>query len=680
MTAFAGELLLVRDLASRMRAPKIRTLTEFAEEEIVLPDGPFQGFRLKLSRSPAARLLYRELDAGRWKRAFVTGPNQDGKSLFGFVIPTLHALFERKERVILGVPSLDMVGDKWRTNLLPVIMANPLFRDQLPGSGSGSRGGDSILFEFRNGASLRFMTAGGNDQSRAGMSTPNLIVTETDGFDMVGGSSREGDKFAQLERRTLAHDDARILAECTVSTATGRTWREIQHGTASRIALRCPQCSAWVTPEREHLTGWQDAASETEAADRACLACPACGAMWTNQQRIDAHADCLLVHRGQEVDPDGVIVGDPPPTDTLGFRWTVVNSVLNPRRVSMVGAIEWKALRAPDEEVAERDVLQSQWAMPAKSSSVEVSQLDYAVVMQRLLKGMPRGRCPSDTQLLTVGIDVGKWLVHWDAIAWRPNATPHVPEYGVAEVPADTLGEEQALLAALRTLRDEVLLPGWQLGEARVTPTLVFVDAGYQQAVVHQFCAESGPQFFAVKGYGVLQRRSGSNARVTGSKTVHHGDKYTVARLPGGELLAEVNVDVWKSWLHARLRTPLGQPGALTLFDPHVSAAVDDGRPAASTTVKPSAANVEHLSYAKHLMAEKQVEDWDPKDGAVVRWEAVSRKNHYLDATMLACVAGHAAGVRLLDPAAPPQPAASAEPADDGVNPLTNYRRWTGRQ
>src|SRR5688572_14161327 len=30
--------------------------------------------------------------------------------------------------------------------------------------------------------------------------------------------------------------------------------------------------------------------------------------------------------------------------------------------------------------------------------------------------------------------------------------------------------------------------------------------------------------------------------------------------------LAEVNADHWKTWVHQRLSTPLGQPGAMTLF------------------------------------------------------------------------------------------------------------------
>jgi hypothetical protein len=201
-----AEAILISSLTGSLRTPRLRTLEEFAEQEIVLPSGPYAGRRFRGDRHPAGRLWLRELDSGRWQRAFLTGPNQDGKSLLGFVIPTMYLLFERQETVILGVPSLDLVKDKWSIDLRPTIQASQ-YAEQLPTSGGGSRDGESVLFEFRNGARLRFMTAGGDDQSRAGFTSPNLVVTETDGFDKVGGNSREGDKFSQLVRRTLAFGD-----------------------------------------------------------------------------------------------------------------------------------------------------------------------------------------------------------------------------------------------------------------------------------------------------------------------------------------------------------------------------------------------------------------------------------------------------------------------------------------
>lgn len=560
----------------------------------------------------------------------MTGPNQDGKSLLAFVIPTLYLLFERKETVILGVPNSNLVNDKWQKDLLPAIKASK-YADLLPRSGAGSRSGEAMSITFQHGPTLRFMTGGGDDQSRASFTSSRLMVTETDGFDEVGSSSREGTKFAQLERRLLAFgDQARLYSECTVSFETGRTWQEYQAGSRSRIVLPCPHCSAWVTPEREHLVGWQDAEDEQAAIANAKIACPTCGAVWTNDQRIDANQQAKLLHRGQEIDSNGQITGDLPRTNTLGFRWTVVNSVINRERLAMVGGIEWRAARSADEDAADRDVRQSQWALPAKPKSVDVSKLDVALLMRRVLPNHGSGIVPSDTQWITVGCDIGKRLCHWTAIAWRPRATPHVFAYGRIEVPVDTMAEEEAILLALRDWRDETIEQGWQEHRA----DLVYVDAGNWRDTVLKFCDESG--YFPTVGIGHGQRTDNAWKRPGGTRVIDEHDGYTEVRIPAGDTIIEVKVNQWKSWLHARLRTPLKtdggviSPGALTLFDSR-----------------------EHLSFAKHMTAERQIEKFSPREGTVTVWEKVSANNHWFDSTVLACVAGNAVGARLQDDEAP---------------------------
>lgn len=662
----AGELALLRDIADVLRVRPIRTISRFAEDEIVLPTGPFHHQRFRLSRNPVARLLFVELESGRWRRVFVTGPNQDGKTLLGFVIVVMYILFELREPVILGVPSLNVVNDKWKVDLRPVIKASR-YAEYLPKTGAGSKDGESVLFEFGNGASLRFMTAGGDDQSRASFTSPNVVVTETDGFDKVGGSSREGDKFSQLERRTLAFTDAsRLIAECTVSFEKGRTWREIKEGSDSRIALKCPRCGEWVTPERDNFTGWQEAKTESEACRRAVIRCPECGQPWTNAERIEANHNALLVHKGQQVVDDHV-AGGLPDTPTLGFRWNVVNSVMNPGRLARVGGIEWKAQRDPDEETAVRDVLQSQWATPARPPKEDVHALDYQRIMQRVLPKHPRGMLPDDTEWVTVGVDCQKRLLYWVVIAWRPNATPHVPIYGTVEVPCEVMSQEAALKAALHDLFKDEIEPGWPLlSGGRRYQTFSFVDEGNWTSTVRESCIELGiPGVYSVKGFGVLQRRTGQAKRDTGTKVLQVGENYNLLQSARGEQFIEVNVDKWKSFLHSRVTTPLGKPGAFTFYDPSVSPFSTPDRRSVVMPGNPA----EHLSFAKHLCAEKQVMDFDAREGTVIRWEAISRNNHDLDASMLASVAGHAAGVRLLQ--APP-------PADEQQHGSNSFDQQGG--
>lgn len=89
----------LRGFVRTAREPRRRTLAEFAEQEIVVTKGPAPG-RFRLDRQSFARLLFAEIESGRWTEINVVGCVQSGKTLIGFVILTLYHLFEIKEAEI----------------------------------------------------------------------------------------------------------------------------------------------------------------------------------------------------------------------------------------------------------------------------------------------------------------------------------------------------------------------------------------------------------------------------------------------------------------------------------------------------------------------------------------------------------------------------------------------------
>src|SRR4051812_15139071 len=316
-------------------------MRQFAEAEIVIPSGPFTGRRFRCARQPYTGLWFDQIDSGRWSRCVATGPTQSGKSLSCFVIPLLYHLFEIGETVICGLPDMDMAADKWREDLMPVIERSR-FRDLLPSAGGGSRGGRVESVQFANGATLKFMSGGGADKSRAGVTSRVLVITETDGMDKSAGSSRESDKITQLEARTRAYGSRkRIYMECTVSTEQGRTWQEYIGGTQSWIVMRCPLCAQWVDPGREQLRGWQEVSNKEVARQSSAFWCPSCNERWDENQRTTANLTSVLLHGGQSVAAEGLIQGDAPQTDTLGFRWSGVNNLF--LTAGDLGADEWRA-------------------------------------------------------------------------------------------------------------------------------------------------------------------------------------------------------------------------------------------------------------------------------------------------------------------------------------------------
>lgn len=642
----------------------LRSMRQFAEDEVVLPSGPFMGSRFRCYRQPFTALWFDEIDRGRWTRFVGTGPTQSGKTLACFVIPLMYHLFEVGETVICGLPDMDMASDKWREDLMPIIERSR-FRGMLPRKGAGSRGGLVQSVQFRNGATLRFMSGGGGDKSRAGFTSRVLVITETDGMDEAGHNSREADKISQLIARTRAFGHkARIYMECTVSTESGRTWREYRNGSMSRIVLPCPHCSAWVTPEREHLVGWLESDNPKQAAESSRFVCPSCSEEWSEEQRLEANRNCRLVHVGQEILGDGSLGGGEPQTDTLGFRWSAINNMF--LTSAELGADEWTASRSPDEENAERERRQFVWCIPITPNKLQETNLAEHEISCRVIQ-LPRGILPTSIKHLVAAIDLGKYLNHWIVVAWSDGPFGHVVDYGRIEVASDDIGVEQATMVALREFR-EMVMKGWPIGapgSEMCIPHLVLVDAGYMTDVVYAFCRETGHRFLPSVGRGASQQHHQwyNRPTQTGSIVQHIGEGFHINWMPSNNVhLVEVDADHWKTWVHQRLSVPISSPGALGLFQ---------------------ASPVEHMAFAKHLTAEVKYEEFVAGKGLVTKWERRRKQNHWFDALYNACVAAHYCGVRLVAeklPEAKPVVQGPKQEPDDRRRPWIDIDRWNSTQ
>jgi phage terminase large subunit GpA-like protein len=616
-------------------APKWRSMGEFTESEIVIPTGRYQDRRYTMDRQPFNRLWFEEIDSGRWHYFWATGPSQSSKTLVAFIVPVVYHLFEIGETVIIGLPDERMGTDKWDKDLKPVI-AKTRYADLIPGGGKGSRGGKIESITFGNGATLRFMSAGGRDKSRAGYESRILGITEADAMGDSATTSEEANKLKQLEARMASWDqDAREYGECTVTIETGVTWQKIKEGSDSRIVLPCPRCGEWVTPERKHLRGWEEAADEMEAFEKSHWVCPACNQPWTEEERVEANRACRLIHRGQSISKAGKISGELPRTRTLGFRWSAVNNLF--QQTGTIGVRLWKRERAIDEDDAEKELCQFTFATPYIPASLPTTPLDPQSIMRRVAK-IPRGLFPPDADFFTGHIDLGKWLAHYMVVAWWSDGRGHIVDYSVMELKTDDLRVERATLAMLREFRD-LVLAGWARSEDKPrVPDQVWVDTGWAETrdVAYAFCRESGDPFRPAVGRGDGQhyRRRYSRPTKLGKTTVFIGEEYHASRLPREQLfLMEVNADYWKSWAQERLSGPLltedGQraPGSLSLFD-----------------VPPR----EHARVSKHFTAEVPVEEFDAKRGRnVVVWRLRRKDNHWLDTLYNCAAAGHLCGVRL---------------------------------
>jgi phage terminase large subunit GpA-like protein len=617
-----------------LRPRSVRTLREFAEEEIVVVDGPEEGARYSALTQPVHAAWMFVVQSGRFRRHILMAPKQWGKSLL-YAIVTLYHLFELERTVVLGAPMHPIIADKWSEDLLPVI-DRTRYKQHLPRTGEGSRDGDPrYAVRFRNGSTLRFMTAKGDDKSRSSFTAETCVMTELDGMDQARSDSREGSPIAQIEARTDAWgEEAQTFGECTVSTAEGATWQEYLHGSGSSVSIRCPHCHDQVCPDREHLIGWQEAETEGEAQEETRVVCPGCGVVWNDDDRRAAHEHVVILHRGQTWEK-GRVVGEEPSTETFALRVNCISNLFMP--LGRVGVAEWRAARSSDRDAAERDLVQRYWALPGKLAAAADLEDAAAAIAQRGA-GEPRGVVPDWANMVTVGVDIGKWRCWYSVIAWGEGGRAQVVDYGQYDVPSADMAVERAIRTTLAEMAD-AFASGWPWQgrpHERLQPALIMYDAGWQQdEAVLPHVRSRGIGHVGCKGVGGTEYVSGARRSYraplkSGAVVIGVGEGYHAVRLPGGRGgLVEIDVDRWKSWAVERLRVPIDDPTAMTLHA---------GTP------------TEHSLIATHATAESEITEFRQGRGWVTKWQRQRKHNHLLDTLMLASVGGHVMGVRLAAP------------------------------
>lgn len=625
---------------------RYRSLSEFAEEEIVLPDGPFQGQRFRISRQPAHGLFFNAVDSGSWYRYACTGPQQSGKTLAFVVIPIIYHLFERNQTVLFGLPSMDMANDKWKLDLKPAIECSQ-YAKYLPRKGAGSQGGTPELIQFTNGSNLKFITAGGGDEKRAGFTGPILVVTEASHLDQVGATSDEATKLKQMEGRVRAYrasGQARIYLESTVTIEQGRIWQEYISGTAGEVVFQCHACDEWICPGRDNLIGWQDAATEDIADLQSQWACPCCGILFDDKTRLKALQNSRLRHKGQTILKDGTIAGDIVPSKTMGFRYSAATNTFV--TAGIVGADEWKGAREVDQDNAEKELLQWTWALPAKPKQQDIEPLDFKSVMHRQSQWR-RGLMPSDVVSIAAGVDVREKQLDWFVTARRENGQPLCIDYGFEPVLREASDLKTALKQAVRYLQEK-FDKGWEV-EGRTEwrgIDIALIDIGWETDTIRESLNDH-QLWRRAKGFGFKQH-AGANYQAPGNKgrSFHQIGEgwHDVILVRNQKRFRELenNADHWKRRVHQSLTVAADSSAALLL---------------------PKTERVEgRIEVAKQLTAERETTQFEVGKGTVRKWIQTFTRNHFLDACYMSFV-----GLSVLDHEHTKAKKQAANTAENGV-------------
>ncbi|HPD28565.1 MAG TPA: phage terminase large subunit family protein [Phycisphaerae bacterium] len=266
------------------------------------------------------------------------------------------------------------------------------------------------------------------------------------------------------------------------------------------------------------------------------------------------------------------------------------------------------------------------------------------------VNGYKRGEVPLGCTHLTMFIDVQAKALFWLVAAWEDSFSGYVIDYGTEPDQRAgyftlrdiqrTLGSvspraglEGAIYAGLERLTEATLGREWRRDDGamvRVDRCLIDANWGNSSDVVYQFCRQS-------KYAGVLLP---SHGRYVGASSIpfseykrKRGDRvglnWRIPVVTGKRAVRHVVYDTnwWKSFIHARLAVPMGDPGAMSLF----------GR-------KPE----QHVLLAEHLTAEYRVKT-EGRGRTVDEWKlrVEGLDNHWLDCLVGCAVAASIQGAVL---------------------------------
>jgi len=268
--------------------------------------------------------------------------------------------------------------------------------------------------------------------------------------------------------------------------------------------------------------------------------------------------------------------------------------------------------------------------------------------------GRRRRDVPLRCEYLTAFIDVHEKVLFYAVAAWETNFTGYVIDYGThprqgagyftVRSVERTLrrahqgaGVEGAIYTGLEILTDELLGREWRREDgALMRITICLIDQGWQTELIHLFCRQSkhAALLLPSRGHGVTAAHKPfyEYDRKRGDRIGHYWWVPTVTRRRSLRH-AEVDTNYWKSFVHQRLGTAMGDAGCLSLFGS-----------------KPEP----HRVFADHLVSEYYIQT-EGRGRTVDQWRLRphTSENHWLDC-LVGCYAGASMqGVTLLGEAGP---------------------------
>lgn len=264
--------------------------------------------------------------------------------------------------------------------------------------------------------------------------------------------------------------------------------------------------------------------------------------------------------------------------------------------------------------------------------------------------GIAKGVIATSASKLVGFIDVQQDILIWCVAAFEPGFGGYVVDYGAYPDQGRIYWEKQnirrtyqqeahqhgasnkwesSLLWAIDTLAGEMFSREWKREDGtKATLNRVLVDSkwGKSRELVVMACRKSPYQLHASQGIYI-----GASSKPMSDYKPRYGEQLGVnwrIATPEGWPIRCVSIDVnwWKSFVHQRWATPLGEKGCLSLFE---------------------AKQYDHQMFADHQRSEQRVQT-EGRGRTVDEWKALPGDNDFFDCVVGCHVAASIEGIDLV--------------------------------
>jgi len=389
---------LLARVVSRFAPPSRLTVSQFADQEIVVTTGPLAGTHWQTDFAPYQRGLLDAFHEPGVQIVVIMGSSQFGKTSIAVNVVAYHIAHDPCT-ILVVEPTVDpMAKDFARNRLEPIIGATKVLAEVVSKKRAKDSSSTILAKSFRGGS---IAIGGANSAaSLAARSVRLLVLDEIDRYpaELPG----EGSTISIALKRTTAYGRRRrILITSSPTLRDGPIHAWFQRGDQRRFQVPCPSCGALFAYAWSQVR-WTDGDPST-----ARIHCPACDHGLDDVERV------AVLSRGHWV-------ADNPSRADRSIVSAHVWEAYSP--LSSLPAIVTAFLQARHDQKHGDPSTMHTWENTTLGEPIEPDRGEgvepHALLMRREIFAAP---VPEGACLLTMGVDVQDDRLELLVIGWGPG-------------------------------------------------------------------------------------------------------------------------------------------------------------------------------------------------------------------------------------------------------------------